>query len=401
MSAVSSWRVHIRAALAACAVVAYIAFLRYGSARASRARVDAVEQALGRLVVGVITHSRSSSLQASAHTWMRKLPRVHLILDAEDLENGHVDEGLRKYSVVSVSREPGDRFGGGVYKPLPGIRKIYEAEREIPWDWLLIVDDDTFVMPTGLARLVASLDSSAPIYMGYFFQGGVFAYGGAGFLLSRAAADRLYPRIPACVRDLRGLHGGDIRVGHCVRDHGAGEMRFSWAFMAGAPTAGRGLSKRAAFHAKPYTRGDFRALSPRIIADVDAAGTAYASDGRPAYYEFSALYGFVLRINGTEAPEFALGMGVLGPGGGGDSVRSFSEVPPRTPKAPPGEMRFLQRYERGHVVSFRCRSAPADRAAAAAPKTRVDVEWARPLPGNAFSIGVRLHACPALRRLYR
>uniref|UniRef100_A0A7S0WIZ9 Hexosyltransferase n=1 Tax=Chlamydomonas leiostraca TaxID=1034604 RepID=A0A7S0WIZ9_9CHLO len=80
-------------------------------------------------------------------------------------------------------------------RPIQALQHVLNRVTDLP-QWLMIVDDDTFVHPWNLLRMITTtpLDSEKPVIVGADLAGG------AGFLVSRASLERL--RSPMVVTDL-------------------------------------------------------------------------------------------------------------------------------------------------------------------------------------------------------
>lgn len=80
-------------------------------------------------------------------------------------------------------------------------------------DWIVFVDDDTFVFPQRLEGYLATLDATSPLYVGYTLDhepSGPFMSGGAGFAMTRS----LYRQVQAHVQS----HTVDELVVHIGSD---------------------------------------------------------------------------------------------------------------------------------------------------------------------------------------
>ena len=99
-------------------------------------------------------------------------------------------------------------------------------------DWYIMVDDDTWVNLPNLAALLAPLNASEPLYLGnpYVLSGRgcaglrlgavLFAHGGSGIILSRAAVELLVPQAPTCMREFGECWAGDGMLGLCLHSIG-------------------------------------------------------------------------------------------------------------------------------------------------------------------------------------
>lgn len=77
------------------------------------------------------------------------------------------------------------------WKFLPLVEKAYRQRPEARW--FVLVECDTFVIWRNLLAWLSTLDASQPLYLGHEMQTGdvVFAYGGAGIVMSNAAVQKL------------------------------------------------------------------------------------------------------------------------------------------------------------------------------------------------------------------
>ena len=85
------------------------------------------------------------------------------------------------------------------------------------YDWVAIVDDDSFVFPRALQRLLQRYDSSRAYYFGDFLGDDAltFACGGAGSLLSRGAMARM--NLISCIRTMHPkCMQSDWMIGKCA-----------------------------------------------------------------------------------------------------------------------------------------------------------------------------------------
>ncbi|XP_071962036.1 glycoprotein-N-acetylgalactosamine 3-beta-galactosyltransferase 1-like [Antedon mediterranea] len=101
-------------------------------------------------------------------------------------------------------------------------------------DWFLKADDDTFLIVENLKYMLASQNSSDPIYFGHNFKTFVrqgYMSGGAGYVLSKEALDRFVnkalPNGDKC--SASGSGAEDVELGKCLQNVGvvAGDSRDS------------------------------------------------------------------------------------------------------------------------------------------------------------------------------
>ena len=103
------------------------------------------------------------------------------------------------------------------YRFLPALHWAREQLRTKRYDWVAIVDDDSFVFPRALQRLLQRYDSSRAYYFGDFLGDDAltFACGGAGSLLSRGAMARM--NLIACIRTMHPkCMQSDWMIGKCA-----------------------------------------------------------------------------------------------------------------------------------------------------------------------------------------
>ncbi|XP_063979175.1 chondroitin sulfate synthase 1 isoform X2 [Diachasmimorpha longicaudata] len=99
------------------------------------------------------------------------------------------------------------------------------------FEWFLRADDDVYVRSDRLERLLRSVDSRRPMYIGQAGRGNSkefgllsleydenFCMGGPGVILSRETLARIVPHIKECLRNLYTSHE-DVELGRCVRKH--------------------------------------------------------------------------------------------------------------------------------------------------------------------------------------
>jgi hypothetical protein len=82
------------------------------------------------------------------------------------------------------------------YKFLPMVERAYEMNPTA--QWFVFIESDTYVVWDNVFRLLDQFDPSVPLYFGSPTpgkDGSFFAYGGAGFVLSTAAVQRLVARM--------------------------------------------------------------------------------------------------------------------------------------------------------------------------------------------------------------
>lgn len=99
------------------------------------------------------------------------------------------------------------------------------------FEWFLRADDDVYVRTDKLEKLLRSVDSRQPRYIGQAGRGNSeefgllsleydenFCMGGPGIVLSRETLRRLVPHITDCLQNLYSTHE-DVELGRCVQKY--------------------------------------------------------------------------------------------------------------------------------------------------------------------------------------
>ncbi|RYP78935.1 hypothetical protein DL770_006803 [Monosporascus sp. CRB-9-2] len=150
------------------------------------------------------------------------------------------------------------------WKFLPLAEKAYRQRPEARW--FVLMECDTFVIWRNLLAWLSTLDSSQPLYLGHQMQIGdvVFAYGGAGIVISNSAMRKLveyYASNRAFYDDFTAHHwAGDCVLGKAMADAGV-NLKWSW----------------------PTLLGD-------LIADVNFKSTFGSSSARPWCYHATSYH---------------------------------------------------------------------------------------------------------------
>ena len=95
---------------------------------------------------------------------------------------------------------------------------IRENSLEI-YDWIVFVDDDTFVFPKRLETYLGTLDTSLPLYVGHTLTYPItFMSGGAGFCLTKVAYKGLRDYLLNTERNLVNFESnGDVTMGIWIK----------------------------------------------------------------------------------------------------------------------------------------------------------------------------------------
>ena len=152
------------------------------------------------------------------------------------------------------------------YRYLPALALVKRTEPFASGrtQWVVLVDDDSYVFVRRLRRLLSGYRSTQPLMLGEFRGDNAYACGGAGAVLSRAAL--LHLDLATCIaRTRRRCLQSDWQLGECVRAarrpaihldarHGCGTCaatsRNGSDRYAGAPPAGCHFMQEAEPHAR-------------------------------------------------------------------------------------------------------------------------------------------------------
>lgn len=165
------------------------------------------------------------------------LPLKNLILIGDgDIQVGehkmiNVFKGLYKSGEKLDSRDQSSQgWVDDAHKNLPGFKVLYDTYPDA--DWFIMIDDDTFVFFDNLKKYLSNFNSDQEYYIGSpnefkgcdgvseFGKGPLFAQGGAGIVLSRAAVKKMMLIVDDCILKYQDCWAGDIRTGLCLRDAG-------------------------------------------------------------------------------------------------------------------------------------------------------------------------------------
>lgn len=108
--------------------------------------------------------------------------------------------------------------------------------------WYIYMEDDAYLFLPSILDYLSGFDWRQPHYLGSYAAKSdvVFAHGGAGFALSRAAWDKSFGRDPTIAADYEAYTSerccGDQVLGHALNKHGVrfgengGDEKFTWGF---------------------------------------------------------------------------------------------------------------------------------------------------------------------------
>ncbi|XP_067010256.1 chondroitin sulfate synthase 1 [Anabrus simplex] len=187
---------------------------------------ETIHNSKRRLVfVGVMTAEKYLSTRAVAvfETWGREIP------------------GRIAFFSSEVSTVPANRTDLPLV-PLKGVDDSYPPQKKSflmlrymwenygdKFEWFLRADDDVYVRPDKLEKLLRSVDSRKPQFIGQAGRGNQeefgllsleydenFCMGGPGVIMSRETLSRVAPHIKYCLKNLYTTHE-DVELGRCVQ----------------------------------------------------------------------------------------------------------------------------------------------------------------------------------------
>ena len=142
-------------------------------------------------------------------TWLRRIPVDSFVFLT----------GLNDASGANIVKmQMGDGYETCPYRYYEYIRReAYEG-----CDWIVFVDDDTFVFPRRLEEYLRGLDKEKPQYVGRLLDWPIyFMSGGAGFCLNAAAYRRLRAYLLETPREKVAMEqNGDVTMGAWIEAAG-------------------------------------------------------------------------------------------------------------------------------------------------------------------------------------
>jgi hypothetical protein len=146
-------------------------------------------------------------LLATRGEWQRRSWLAHIPANSYLFLTGHHD--VSGANIIKMN------MGDG-YESCP--HRYYEYIRREAlegWDWVVFVDDDTFVFPRRLEAFLSGFDAAKPLYIGRLLDWPTyFMSGGAGFCLSAAAYAQLRTYLLETARaELQFELNGDVTMG--------------------------------------------------------------------------------------------------------------------------------------------------------------------------------------------
>jgi hypothetical protein len=143
----------------------------------------------------VILSSRIRTINASIATWMTLLPKdtmVELAIDRRVYQNQQAEWDkvpLRKIMYTTMEAKTPYRRAADVLLASVKRNVLAAAEGSFDADWIMFVDDDTFVNPPRLVQWLQKQNPTKAIMTGAIYNGNLV--GGLGIVMSRAALGHL------------------------------------------------------------------------------------------------------------------------------------------------------------------------------------------------------------------
>lgn len=192
------------------------------------------------LFAGVMTAQKYLATRAAAvyDTWGRELPgRIAFFSSADSvLPIDRLDLPLVRLRGVDDSYPPQK-------KSFLMLQYMWEHFGD-RFEWFLRADDDVYVRADRLARLLRSVDSRRPQFIGQAGRGNQeefgllsleydenFCMGGPGVIMSRETLARVAPHIKYCLKNLYTTHE-DVELGRCVQKFAG--IPCTWSYEVGA-----------------------------------------------------------------------------------------------------------------------------------------------------------------------
>jgi hypothetical protein len=130
------------------------------------------------------------------------------------------DSRLPIYDVVTPETPRPVNRDGSMQKLARGlamlVKMINQSSYKNEIQWIMVMDDDTFVSPPNLELLVSEYDPERPLMIGQATCGVAFC-GGGGYVISKALFKEFPSFIETC-KPVSGLSESDQFVPHCIKN---------------------------------------------------------------------------------------------------------------------------------------------------------------------------------------
>ena len=204
---------------------------------------------------------------------------------------------LTKWSTAKNSASGRDTPGWRLdkWKFLPLADKAYRTKPDAKW--YIIMECDSFVIWPNLLAWLAMMDSSKPLYLGHQMQIGdvVFAYGGAGIVISNTAMKALVERwrgnLESYDKFTGGHWAGDCVLGKAMLDAGV-PLSYSTPTLFGDMVADKNVNDTFGSSNRPlwcYFATTYHHMTPAGIAEYDAFERHWRKDVRFARGPFESV----------------------------------------------------------------------------------------------------------------
>lgn len=156
-------------------------------------------------------------------TWAHKCDDHKFILLIPGKQvNTRVEEKMNNFTLLQPERLLVDSYGKLSDKVFNMFIDAYNHNIN-QFDWFLKADDDTFVFVDNLRTFLSTKNSTYPFTYGYDFNiivSGGYHSGGAGYILSNEALNRLGTKLSTNYTSCRNSGLEDVDVGACLRTVG-------------------------------------------------------------------------------------------------------------------------------------------------------------------------------------
>jgi hypothetical protein len=190
-----------------------------------------------RIFCFILTQSKSVSTRAKVvyDAWAHKCDNYKFIIKfpanmtknneivqfASELKNVSESEGFELNDLVEPANFDEDKYNDLTNKVF--LTYIYLYKKYNYYDWYLKADDDTFVFVDNMRQFLADKDPKQAVTYGYNFKVIVengYHSGGAGYLLSNEALQRIGKKLSADKASCSSTGTEDVDVARCLRTLG-------------------------------------------------------------------------------------------------------------------------------------------------------------------------------------
>jgi hypothetical protein len=185
------------------------------------------------LFVGVMSAQSllDTRAKASYETWVQNLPGKLAYFSSAG--------STSKYSLPIVSLDGVDDSYPPQKKSFMMLKYMHDHYID-EFEWFMRVDDDLYIRPEKIEKLLRSINSSEAQFIGQAGLGNTdefgllsleedenFCMGGPGIAMSRETLKRVVPHIHTCIKNLYTTHE-DVEIGRCIRQFA--NVSCTWAY---------------------------------------------------------------------------------------------------------------------------------------------------------------------------